>query len=220
MEDILSGNFYNLTCGNLNLDGVVKEIIGYMSLEPELFYNIVVGCDSSSGENPNFPIALVILKKGQGGRFFLKKINYSQKKFYGWKERILQEVLLSCEAALILRKKIEKETDHCQSNNKAAQVFVRDAEQPDLQPAARKDGWVCPLNPTEDRGNQTVEEGCKPDGHDDNRHEWLSCHGSYGQVLYKDSQDSCAYNGRKPGSPQREAQGDQEGPENECAYGQ
>ena len=116
MEDILSGNFYNLTCGNLSLNEVVKEMIGYMSLEPKLYYNIVVGCDSSSGENPNFPIALVILKKGQGGRFFLKKINYSQKKFYGWKERILQEVLLSCETALILREKIEKETENLSLN--------------------------------------------------------------------------------------------------------
>ncbi len=116
MEDIFNGNFYNPTCGDLSLKEVVKETIGYMSLNPELFYSIVVGCDSSSGENPNFPIALVILKKGQGGRFFLKKINYSEKKFYGWKERILQEVLLSCQIALVLKEKIAKETENLSLN--------------------------------------------------------------------------------------------------------
>ena len=116
MEDIFNGNFYNPTCGNLSLKEVIKETIGYMSLNPEFFYSIVVGCDSSSGENPNFPIALVILKKSQGGRFFLKKINYSKRKFYGWKERILQEVLLSCQIALVLKEKIAKEAENLPLN--------------------------------------------------------------------------------------------------------
>ncbi len=116
MEDIFNGNFYNPTCGNLSLEGVVKEVIGYMSLSPEFSYDIVVGCDSSSGENPNFPIALVILKKGQGGRFFLKTITYPQKKFYGWKERILQEVLLSCQVALTLKEKIGQEAENLPLN--------------------------------------------------------------------------------------------------------
>jgi len=106
MENFLTGNFYNPSRGNLSLEEVMREIINYMTERPEKFYDIIVGCDSSSGENPHFPVAVVILRRGQGGRFFLKKVNYPQKKFYNWKERILEEVLLSCQIALIVKEKI------------------------------------------------------------------------------------------------------------------
>jgi len=110
MENFLQGNFYNPGRGNLKFEDVVGEVFSYMKEKPEKFYDIIVGCDSSSGENPHFPVAVVILRRGQGGRFFLKKVNYPQKKFYNWKERILEEVLLSCQLALILKEKIESYT--------------------------------------------------------------------------------------------------------------
>ena len=82
--------------------------MGYIAEKPEKFYDVIVGCDSSSGEEPHFPLALVILRKGEGGRFFLKKISYKNRKFYNWKMRILEEVMLSCESALFLRENFEK----------------------------------------------------------------------------------------------------------------
>ncbi|MDP3991061.1 MAG: ribonuclease H-like YkuK family protein [Candidatus Nealsonbacteria bacterium] len=107
MEDIISGHFYNPTKGNLTFDEVIKEIFGYIAQDKEKFYDIVVGCDSSSGEEPTFPVVIVALRKGGGGRFFLKRIKYSSdRKFYNWKERILNEVYLSCQMALILKEKI------------------------------------------------------------------------------------------------------------------
>ena len=48
MRDVLNGDFFNPTCGNLSLDGVVKEISHYIAEKPEKFYDIIVGCDSSS----------------------------------------------------------------------------------------------------------------------------------------------------------------------------
>ena len=110
MRDILNGDFFNPTCGNLEFPEVIKEIANYISEKPEKFYDIIVGCDSSSEEEPNFPLAVVILRKGEGGRFFLKKIHYSSlRKFYNWHQRILEEVLLSCELALYLREILNKE---------------------------------------------------------------------------------------------------------------
>jgi len=104
---ILNGHFYNPTCGNLTLDGSVKEIFKYIAQDSEKFYDIIVGCDSSSEEEPHFPLAIVVLRKGEGGRFFLKRIKYpAGRKFYGWKQRILNEVLLSCQLALTLKEKI------------------------------------------------------------------------------------------------------------------
>ncbi|MCD6500548.1 hypothetical protein J7K42_00825 [bacterium] len=111
MEDSQKIHFYNPTLGKLNFNRVIEEIFNYMKEKPHKFYDIVVGCDSSCGENLSFPAVIVILRVGEGGRFFLKKIRYpaSQKKrFSNWHQRILQEVLLSCELALSLREAIQK----------------------------------------------------------------------------------------------------------------
>ena len=105
------GCFYSPTRGNLTLDGMIKEMLLYMKERPEKFYDIIVGCDSSSGEEPRFPIAVVVLRKGEGGRFFLKKISYKDRKFYNLHQRILEEVYLSCELALCLKENIEKKID-------------------------------------------------------------------------------------------------------------
>ncbi len=108
MERFQQGYFYNPTKGKLSVKEVMGELIGYMMQHPEKFYDIIVGCDSSSGKEPNFPVAIVILRKGEGGRFFLKKIAYQNRKFYSWKERVLEEVLLSCQLALVFRENLEK----------------------------------------------------------------------------------------------------------------
>jgi predicted RNase H-related nuclease YkuK (DUF458 family) len=111
MKKDLQSNFYNPTRGNLSAEKVIEEMTGYIAEKPEKFYDIIVGCDSSSGEEPHFPIAVAILRVGEGGRFFLKKVTYPSsvnKKFTNWKNRILEEVLLSCELALFLRENFKK----------------------------------------------------------------------------------------------------------------
>lgn len=111
MQDYSKGYFYNPSQGDLDISQVIDEISNYTKQKPEKFYDIIVGCDSSSGEEPHFPIAVVILRRGLGGRFFLKRINYKNRKFYNWKQRILEEVLLSCELALFLKEKLEEKLD-------------------------------------------------------------------------------------------------------------
>ena len=116
MSNFLQGYFYNPSRGNLKMTQVIEEILNYISEKPEKFYDIIVGCDSSSGETPDFPVAVVILRVGEGGRFFLKKIAYKNRKFYNWKMRILEEVLLSCELALLLRENFEKKIQNLGPN--------------------------------------------------------------------------------------------------------
>lgn len=108
MSDITSGSFFNITKGRMEFGRVIEEISSYISEKPEKFYDIIVGCDSSSAENPNFPVAVVILRKGEGGRFFLRKIFYKERVFKSWKTRILEEVTLSCRLALLLKEALEK----------------------------------------------------------------------------------------------------------------
>jgi len=108
MNNQFEGQFYNPTRGNLPFPKVIEEMIFYISEKPEKFYDIIVGCDSSSGEAPHFPVVIVILRTGEGGRFFIKKIGYKNRKFYSWRQRILEEVLLSCDLALLLKENFEK----------------------------------------------------------------------------------------------------------------
>ena len=117
MKNFFEGNFYNPSRGSLSIDELLDEITLYIKEKPEKFYDIIVGCDSSSGEDPNFPVAVVILRVGEGGRFFLKKVNYKNRKFYNWKERILEEVLLSCQFALFLRENFERKMRNSSSRN-------------------------------------------------------------------------------------------------------
>src|SRR5438128_2457316 len=98
-ELVNSGHFYSPTRGNLDFKQVIQEIRDYILEQPEFFYDIVVGCDSPSSDKPFFPIAIVVLRTGAGGRFFLKKMHYPDsylKRFVNiptnWKQRILQEV--------------------------------------------------------------------------------------------------------------------------------
>lgn len=109
MTDYQKLTFYNPTCGNIKFDQVIEEVFNYIKSQPDNAYEIVAGCDSSSGENPNFPVALVILRKGQGGRFFLTKVSYKggNKKFYSFRQRILEEIYLSCELALCFREALK-----------------------------------------------------------------------------------------------------------------
>ncbi len=115
VSEILSnGHFFSPSKGDLSLEQVIKEIFGYMQEKPDFQYEVIVGTDSPSSDKPFFPIAIVILRTGAGGRFFLKKMHYPDnflKRFanINWKNRILQEVYLSCELALSLRETLEKE---------------------------------------------------------------------------------------------------------------
>lgn len=111
MADYQKLNFFNPSLGNLNFEKVIEEVFNYLRERPEKSYEIVVGCDSCSDPRPAFPVALVILRKGRGGRFFLTRIKYpesAKKKFYNWHQRVLEEVLLSCELALIFREALRK----------------------------------------------------------------------------------------------------------------
>lgn len=108
MENFQKGYFYNPSKGNLTVNQVISELMGYITQRPEKSYDIIVGCDSSSGKEPHFPVVIVILRKGEGGRFFIKKVAYQNRKFYNWKERILEEVLLSCQLALFFRENLKK----------------------------------------------------------------------------------------------------------------
>ena len=104
MDVISQGIFYNPTKGQMDLQGVLQELILYLKEKPEREYEIIIGCDSSAVKEPTFPVVIVVLRKKEGGRFFLTKVRYpAPRKFYNIHDRILEEVLLSCQLASWLR---------------------------------------------------------------------------------------------------------------------
>ena|SRR3989344_5988175 len=112
MEPLIQGKFYNPTKGDLSFEETMEEMIRYMQEKPETSYEVVVGCDSSSSQEPTFPLVIVILRKREGGRFFLQRVHYAQgKKFYNLHDRILEEVLLSCQLAVVLRERFKERVE-------------------------------------------------------------------------------------------------------------
>lgn len=106
MDLFIHEKFYNPTRGLLDLTEVMEEMVRYMRQRPHRNYEVIVGCDSSATEEPTFPVVIVILRHGEGGRFFLRRVQYpAPKKFYNRHDRILEEVLLSCQLALWLKER-------------------------------------------------------------------------------------------------------------------
>ena len=103
MDLFLNEKFYNPTKGSLSLPEVLEEMAAYMEEMPHRQYEVIVGCDSSATADPMFPVVIVVLRKQQGGRFFLRRVHYPSRIFPNRKQRILEEVMLSCQLALWLR---------------------------------------------------------------------------------------------------------------------
>jgi hypothetical protein len=85
----------------LTISQVAEEIIRFMEADKERFYKIVIGTDSdglnSSAFLVDFVTAIVVRRVGNGGRYFWRRAELG--KFHTLRDRILQEVMLSLEAA-------------------------------------------------------------------------------------------------------------------------
>jgi len=103
MEYFLNEKFFSPTKGQMTLQEVLAEMVAYMKETPHKKYEVIVGCDSSATEDPTFPVVIVVLRKKAGGRFFLRRVHYESRPFPSRRQRIMEEVMLSCQLALWLR---------------------------------------------------------------------------------------------------------------------
>lgn len=90
------------TKGSLELPQLIKEIAGFVDEEPAAFYRLVIGTDSQTRKingkaEIDFVTAIVVHRKGKGGRYFWKKER--QEKPYVLREKIYAETLFSLSAA-------------------------------------------------------------------------------------------------------------------------
>jgi len=99
---VASDFFINPSKGKMTIKQMVDELVAFMREEPDYFYRLSVGTDSKTGrpdprEQVNFVTAVVIHRKGKGGRYFWQKNKVS--KIGSLRDKIYTETLLSIQLA-------------------------------------------------------------------------------------------------------------------------
>ncbi|SDL05701.1 ribonuclease H-like YkuK family protein [Halarsenatibacter silvermanii] len=90
--------FISPTDGRLSLEETYRHIIDFIEAHPENSYKLIIGSDSQpGGDNCSFVTAVVIYRKGRGGRFFYYRDSSDNN--FGMKQRIFYEVSRSLEVA-------------------------------------------------------------------------------------------------------------------------
>lgn len=94
--------FNNPTKGKMTIQRMVGELVGFMDEDPDSSYSLVIGTDSKSqklnGETVlDFVTAVVIHRKGKGGRYFWQKNKKDRIKTL--RDKIYTETLLSLDLA-------------------------------------------------------------------------------------------------------------------------
>jgi uncharacterized protein len=97
-----SNFFINPTQGKITIEKMVDELVNFMGQEDDYFYSLVIGTDSKSGkpdsrEEIGFVTAVVIHRKGKGGRYFWQKKKIS--KIGSLRDKIYTETTLSLKLA-------------------------------------------------------------------------------------------------------------------------
>lgn len=92
--------FYNLTDGELDFDEMILSIRTFLEADPDAEYSIVIGSDSqekivdtNGNKSINLITAIVIHRKGYGGKYFWKR--KVQNNIHSLREKIYSETLES-----------------------------------------------------------------------------------------------------------------------------
>ena len=94
--------FVSPTFGKLSLQSVIDQIVSFLKEDPESLYRLVIGSDSQErfiegNKVANYVTAIVVHRKGKGGRYFWK--NGKKEKIFSLRQKIYSETLLSLEVA-------------------------------------------------------------------------------------------------------------------------
>lgn len=91
----------------IGLKKLIGEIFDFIQEKPQAAYKLVIGTDSlNAADHSDFVTAIIILRIGNGGRYFWRRIK--DKNFKSLRERIYKEVYLSLEIGQQLLKLLEK----------------------------------------------------------------------------------------------------------------
>lgn len=113
MEKSIRGNgfFLSPTKGKLSLSQMTAELASFMAEEPDAGYSLVIGTDSKTNgvvtKKPvDFVSAVVIHRKGRGGRYFWQKNRLDR--IGSLRQKIYSETLLSLDVAQELLPRLQR----------------------------------------------------------------------------------------------------------------
>ncbi|MEK7160053.1 MAG: ribonuclease H-like YkuK family protein [Patescibacteria group bacterium] len=107
-EDLSDEIFQSHTHGVLNIEGIITKIKEFLEEDPTSEYSLVIGSDShekidsdskNGGREINLVTAILIHRKGFGGKYFWKK--QRQKNIHSLREKIYAETITSLTFASI-----------------------------------------------------------------------------------------------------------------------
>lgn len=94
--------FISPSKGKMTVDQMVSDLVGFMGEQPDYSYRLVIGTDSKSNDlkrdhKINFITAVVIHRRGKGGRYFWQKKKID--KIRSLRDKIYTETLMSIHLA-------------------------------------------------------------------------------------------------------------------------
>ena len=91
-------------------DDVIREIVAFINAAPEREHRVIIGTDSQEfhDHTADFVTAIVVHRKGNGGRYFWRRIEGGT--FHQLRDRIMREVMLSLEVAKVVLERLKKES--------------------------------------------------------------------------------------------------------------
>ena len=95
----MDARFHSSLGLELEIPQVVRAIVDFMRDEPGRRYKITLGTDSEllANKQADFVTAIVVHRVGNGGRYFWRRFQLG--KFHTLRDRIIQEVMISLDAA-------------------------------------------------------------------------------------------------------------------------
>lgn len=108
LKELFFNEFRSPTFGPLNFDQVIEKLLNYISLEPGLEYELIIGTDSMLGSRheAEFVSAIVVHRKHRGGIYFWAKRH--EVAMHTLRQRIFEEALLSLHLAEQLIEKLKQ----------------------------------------------------------------------------------------------------------------
>jgi predicted RNase H-related nuclease YkuK (DUF458 family) len=108
--DLSSQTFNNPTCGKLQGERLIGELVRYVNDAPQQSYRLTVGTDSRHVEQRSSIVSVIAVRRvGRGGRFFWRR--FYQDKFPSLRRRIYVEAAYSLKLASQLNDLLENSLD-------------------------------------------------------------------------------------------------------------
>ncbi len=106
-KDLTDEIFHSYTHGILNITEIIQKITQVLEEKPNAQYSLVIGTDShekksedkKNGSTINLVTAIVIHRKGFGGKYFWKRLE--QKNIHSLRQKIYAETMISLTFASI-----------------------------------------------------------------------------------------------------------------------